>query len=68
MKATLENMELLVFYTAFRYDSDCDNKILYASITKLLTTEEAKRICDECLQMFGGSGYIKGIYCGTALS
>jgi len=60
MKATLENMELLVFYTAFRYDSDCDNKILYASITKLLTTEEAKRICDECLQMFGGSGYIKG--------
>lgn len=60
MKASLENMELLVFYTAYRYDQDCDNKILYASISKLLSAEEAKKICDECLQMFGGSGYIKG--------
>ena len=30
--------------------------------TELLdkVSEQAKEICDECLQMFGGAGYIKG--------
>ena len=60
IKATLASMELMVFYTAFRYDNDSDDKILYASISKLLVSEQAKEICDECLQMFGGAGYIKG--------
>lgn len=60
IKACLERMELLVFYTASIYDADYSDKIFYSSVSKLLSTEEAKKICDECLQVFGAYGYVKG--------
>ncbi|WP_054740293.1 acyl-CoA dehydrogenase family protein [Cellulosilyticum ruminicola] len=30
------------------------------TITKLNVTEKANEICDKCLQLFGGYGYVKG--------
>lgn len=60
MKAEIENMELLTFYMAQKYDCGCHDMFYYSSVGKYLSAEKAKNICDRCLQMFGGYGYIKG--------
>lgn len=60
MKAEIENMELMTFYMAHKYDLKLNNMFYYSSVGKYLSAEKAKDICDRCLQMFGGYGYIKG--------
>ncbi|QNU66251.1 acyl-CoA/acyl-ACP dehydrogenase [Ruminiclostridium herbifermentans] len=61
IKANLEMMETLVYYTGNIYSENVEGKILHSSISKLIVTEKAKEICDKCLQYFGGYGYVKGV-------
>lgn len=59
MKAELEVMELLTFYTAEQYENSIENQFVRSSLVKYYVTEKAKKICDSSLQFFGGNGYIK---------
>lgn len=60
MKTKLEWMRLGVFYAAELVDAQIPNVLQYASMCKLKTTEYAKEICDQALQLFGGYGYVRG--------
>lgn len=55
----LKVMKLLTYQTANLIGTAFENKLLAASVTKLIVTEKAKEICDKALQIHGGSGYIK---------
>ncbi|MCR4441816.1 MAG: acyl-CoA dehydrogenase family protein [Peptococcaceae bacterium] len=60
MKADLELMRLATFNAASLFGQAGQNDFLNCCITKLKITEKAKAICDYCLQLFGGYGYIRG--------
>lgn len=60
MKADLEMMRLAVYYAAEKASEGNMAAGLMTTITKLNVTEKANEICDKCLQLFGGYGYVKG--------
>ncbi len=60
IRTGLAVMELSTFYTAQLFDQNPRNVKYYSSISKYFVTEKAKEICDKCLQLFGGYGYIRG--------
>ncbi|RCX16332.1 alkylation response protein AidB-like acyl-CoA dehydrogenase [Anaerobacterium chartisolvens] len=60
IRTELAVMELSTFYTAQLFDQNPGNVKYYSSISKYFVTEKAKEICDKCLQLFGGYGYIRG--------
>lgn len=61
IRAELEMMEATVYSTAEQYDLRGANQSFYSSCCKLVISEKAKEICDKTLQIFGGSGYFKGV-------
>lgn len=58
MKAQIEVNKAFVEQCATRYDRG-ELTTVDASIAKLTTTELQGRVADECLQLFGGYGYMK---------
>lgn len=60
IKAELELMRLATFYVASRFGQEGWDELLNGCIIKYKITEKAKSICDQCLKIFGGSGYIRG--------
>lgn len=57
--ARLANSRVLVYEAAKALDSDSPEKIVWAAMAKLMATDECYFAADECLQMFGGYGYLK---------
>ena len=53
-------MRLTTYYAASIYAKGKKKHQQHCSICKYKVTEMAKAICDKCLQLFGGSGYITG--------
>ncbi|WP_026882938.1 acyl-CoA dehydrogenase family protein [Clostridium akagii] len=60
MKTKLSLMRLLTYTVCENIEKQDANISEDTSMLKLYNTTEAKKICDACLQMFGGFGYIKG--------
>jgi len=60
MKADLGMMRLATFNAASLFGRSGQNDFLNCCLTKLKITEKAMAICDYCLQLFGGYGYMRG--------
>ncbi len=60
MKAELEVIKLLTFHTASCFRQKPQEDFANCAMAKYKATEKAKSICDYCLQIFGGYGYIQG--------
>jgi alkylation response protein AidB-like acyl-CoA dehydrogenase/putative sterol carrier protein len=54
----LEAARQLTLYTAWLFDKG-EVAVKECSMVKMLTTELAKKVADECLQCFGGYGYME---------
>lgn len=61
MRARTEATRLCVFRSAWMIDQG-QNAVTEAAIAKLLGGEYSWQTIDECLQIFGGNGYINGEY------
>ena len=61
MRARTEATRLCVYRAAWMIDQG-HNAVAEAAIAKLLGGEYSWQTIDECLQIFGGNGYIKGEY------
>ena len=57
MKTEIEAAQQLTYHTAWRYGQG-EHVVMECSMAKLLTTELAKKVADNCLQLFGGYGYM----------
>ena len=58
MITQVEAMRQLVYHTAWQVENGV-KCVKECSMCKLLTAETSKRIIDECLQYFGGYGYME---------
>jgi alkylation response protein AidB-like acyl-CoA dehydrogenase len=56
--AEVEAVRQLVYHTAWLYQNGHE-AIKESSMAKMLTAELQKKVADECLQMFGGFGYVE---------
>jgi alkylation response protein AidB-like acyl-CoA dehydrogenase len=56
--AEVEASRQLVYHTAWLYQNGHE-AIKESSMAKMLTAELQKKVADECLQMFGGFGYVE---------
>ncbi|MNS59487.1 Acyl-CoA dehydrogenase [compost metagenome] len=56
--AEVEAVRHLVYHTAWLYENGHE-AIKESSMAKMLTAELQKKVADECLQMFGGFGYVE---------
>jgi len=57
MATNLEAARQLLYHTATKHDAK-QLVLKEAAMTKLFTTETAEKVCRECLQIFGGYGYL----------
>ncbi|NRR32711.1 acyl-CoA dehydrogenase [Oxalobacteraceae bacterium] len=56
-----DSTALLVARTAWEFDQGCTQDLaLHASITKLHATEQAQRVVDDTVQLFGAAGLVAG--------
>jgi alkylation response protein AidB-like acyl-CoA dehydrogenase len=56
--AEVEAARQLVYHTAWLYENGHE-AVKESSMAKMLTAELQKKVADECLQMFGGFGYVE---------
>lgn len=59
MAARLEAARCLLHACADRYDANDPEIGIHASMTKLYATDLGMQITTDCLQLFGGNGYLK---------
>tara|TARA_R110002110_G_scaffold400317_2_gene616696 strand:- start:51308 stop:52450 length:1143 start_codon:yes stop_codon:yes gene_type:complete len=57
MATNIEAARQLLYHTAAKHDAK-QLVLKEAAMTKLFTTETAEKVCRECLQIFGGYGYL----------
>lgn len=57
MATNLEAARQLLYHTATKHDAK-QLALKEAAMAKLFTTETAEKVCRECLQIFGGYGYL----------
>ncbi len=57
--ARIEAARCLVYASAQRYDAGDADAAVHASIAKMHVTDLGMRIVVDCLQVFGGNGYLK---------
>ncbi len=57
MATNLEAARQLLYHTATKHDAK-QLVLKEAAMAKLFTTETAEKVCRECLQIFGGYGYL----------
>lgn len=57
MATNMEAAKQLLYHTANKHDAK-QLALKEAAMTKLFTTETAEQVCRECLQIFGGYGYL----------
>ena len=60
MATRLEAARCLIHACAGRYDSNDPEIAIHASMAKLYATDLGMQITTDCLQLFGGNGYLKG--------
>jgi acyl-CoA dehydrogenase len=58
LKTEIEAAQQLTYNAAWRFEQG-ENIVMECSMAKLLTTELAKKVADQCLQFFGGYGYME---------
>ncbi|HEY9723074.1 MAG TPA: acyl-CoA dehydrogenase family protein [Oscillatoriaceae cyanobacterium] len=56
--AQLEACKQLIYHTAWLHEQG-EQAVKESSMAKLLATELQKKVADECLQFFGGFGYVE---------
>ncbi len=57
MHADIKIMNTMLYYCASKIE---EMDIANVSIVKAFITEKAKEVCDKCMQLFGGNGYVTG--------
>jgi alkylation response protein AidB-like acyl-CoA dehydrogenase len=57
--ARIEAARCLVYASAQRYDAADEHASVHASMAKMHATDLCMKIVVDCLQLFGGNGYLK---------